>query len=233
MNQQQGERLRRWINQAHDGTRRLLGIPKRLVDHPVLRPRVQRTLAALGDTVFPPGGAIPYSGTDVEIAQYVIDYLHKVPRQEGELFTLVILLYEYVLPKMMAKGWTFSSMPESKRIELLEALHETPIFPLRFLNISLRMFLSFAYLSDERVLDELGFFKRYAYEADKRNLNIRFWPLREEVVEAKDVETNTSTEVEEAVAEEPSTEKDIAAEPAAVDVDAPAPTELGAVAQES
>lgn len=237
MNQQQGERVRRLINQVHDGARRLLGVPERLVDHPLIRPRIKRTLTALGDTVFPSGGAIPYSGSDVEIANYVIDYLHKVPRQEGELFTLVILMYEYVLPKMLAKGWTFSDMPESKRIELLEALHDTTVFPLRFLNISLRMFLSFAYLSDERVLDELGYFKRYAYESDKRNLDIRWWPLREEAVEAKDVdvedtETPDAPEQMDALGEEPepTEEPSIAAE--SLEVESSAAVEEP-VAQES
>lgn len=177
---QPGEWVQQWIHKAHDTLRQQLGLPERLVDHPPLNQSLRQALDALADTMFPAGGAIPYSGQDVNVTEYVLEHLHKVPRQEGELITLVILLYEHILPKLTGKGWTFSSMPESQRAELLEQLHNTPVFPLRFLNITIRMFLSLAYLSDERVLREMGFFKRYAYPGDPRNIDIRWWPIRDD-----------------------------------------------------
>lgn len=197
MNRQQGELFRKLVTRVHEQAREWAGLPPRLVEHPPIRRRVRRTLEALGNTVFPSGGAIPYSGEDVEVAAYVLDFLGKIPRQEGELFTAIILLYEYVLPKVMGKGWRFSEMPESKRSELLEALHEVEFFPLRFLNISVRMFLSFAYMADDRVLREMGYFKRYAYASDPRDIDIRWWPIREEAVEALETdepETNGESE---------------------------------------
>ncbi len=188
MNRQQGELFRRFLHQFHDSARQWVGLPERILEHPPIAKRLRRTLDALGETVFPAGGSIPYSGMDVDVSTYVLDFLRKIPRQEGELFTLIILLYEYVLPKVWGKGWRFSDMPESKRAELLEALSETPFFPVRFLNISMRMFLSFAYLNDERVLKEVGFFKRYEYPSDPRNIEIRWWPLREENAETQETE---------------------------------------------
>lgn len=181
--EQAKEQVVYWIHQAHEIIRRQLGLPERLVDHPPVQQSLSNTLDALAMTVFPAGGAIPYSGRDTQVAEYVLEHLRKIPRQESELIVLIFLLYEHVLPKLLAKGWTFSSMVESQRVEMLEHLHNSPFFPLRFLNITVRMFLSLGYMADERVLREMGFFKRHEYPGDPRKIEIRWWPLRQDTQE--------------------------------------------------
>ena len=86
----------------------------------------------------------------------------------------------------------------SYRFEIIHINNAAGLWdPLRFLNISVRMFLSFAYMADDRVLREMGYFKRYAYASDPRDIDIRWWPIREEAVEALETdepETNGESE---------------------------------------
>lgn len=175
MNRQIGARRRKVLGQVIGGIRQVLGVPPRLIDHPTLGPKFREILTVLGNTLFPPGGEIPYSAEDVQVTEYICEYFRRIPAREADLLCLSLLLYEHGIPKLMGRGWRFSKMQDSARIELMEALHDSSVTPLRMLNFSLRMILGYGYMADERVLKEMNFYKRHAYANDKREIELHTW----------------------------------------------------------
>lgn len=144
----------------------------RLIHHPLLRPRIAQVIEAAADRMFPEGGAIPYSARDVDLTAYMLDFLGKAPKDKANLICLLMLGYEFGFPALFGKGLRFTKMPPEKQTALLEAMHDSSLYPFRILNFCFRMFLTFGYLADERVLQEMGYFKLHAYPSDSRLIQI-------------------------------------------------------------
>lgn len=170
-----GARRRKILRSLIGGTRQLFGVPERLIDHPMFGPHFRQILTVIGNTQFPPGGEIPYSAEDVNATEYICEYFRRIPAREADLLCLALLLYEYGVPKITLKGWRFSQMAPEARTELMESLHDSEIVPLRMLNFTLRMILSYAYMADERVLEEMGFYKRHPYASETRDIVTKVW----------------------------------------------------------
>lgn len=145
---------------------------ERWIDHPVLRPKIAKVIEAISDQMFPSGGAIPYSARDVELKEYMLNFLGKIPPEKSNMICILMLTYEYGFPPLFLKGLRFTQMTSSKQLELLEALQHASFYPLRILNIVMRMFMTFGYMADERVMEEMGYFKMHAYPQDERVIKI-------------------------------------------------------------
>mgnify|MGYP000276839356 CR=1 FL=1 len=158
----------------------LLGMQNGLVEQPWVKPRVERVIDAMGMTLFPPGGAIPFSAEDVELTDYMVGLLGKIDPVKSDLLTVLFLVYEYAIPKLYGKMERFSDLPEHVQLDLMEKLHECPFYILRLLTVSVRMLFTFGYTADERVLEDIGFFKRYEYPADLRNIMIKLESIQQE-----------------------------------------------------
>jgi hypothetical protein len=144
----------------------------RLVDNTALRPRIEQVVEAVGDRMFPSGGAIPYSARDVGLREYMLDFLGKIPADKSNMICLLLLGYEFAFPILTLKGLQFTQMSEEKQLEMLEEMQESSLYPFRILNVVVRMFMTFGYLADERVLEEMGHFKTHAYPQDPRVIRI-------------------------------------------------------------
>lgn len=153
------------------GARRTEG-PFRLIDHPTFRPRIAKLIEAVGDRMFPTGGAIPYSAQDVDLTDYMLDFLGKIPVDKSNMLCVLMLGYEFGFPVMLGKGLRFTRMSDEKQLAMLESLHDSSLYPFRILNLCMRMFMTFGYLADERVLEEMGYFKKHAYPQDERLIRI-------------------------------------------------------------
>lgn len=176
------------------------GKHERLLDIPWLRPRIERGIDALGECMFPAGAEIPYSAKDVELTKYMIDFFYKIPTQQSNMLCMLILAYEFALPTLYRKGWLFSQMSFEDQTDLLEHLHDSRLYPIRMLNVALRMFMSFGYMADERVLQEMGYFKNYAYPSDPRDIEIIeriSQELQNTIAKELDQEENLDEKIEE------------------------------------
>ena len=73
-----------------------LGYPgERIAKSAFLSKKEQAILAALADAFFPPGGAIPLSGTDAGLVEYFDDYARQFPPGQGRLVHLLLAFLEH------------------------------------------------------------------------------------------------------------------------------------------
>jgi hypothetical protein len=116
-------------------------------------------LRAAGDAMFPPGGAIPPSGSDAGVPEYVDDYLGVVPVRMRVLMRLLFFLVEHatiVLPARGPSGFRrFSSLSDAQRIDVLQGWRSSGLVARRIVFTSLRAILTNCYVSDPAVLRHL------------------------------------------------------------------------------
>lgn len=196
-----------WVSRLGGGLgRRLDGGGERLVKRRWLRKRLARTIDAVALQMFPAGGAIPYSSQDVGLTDYMLRFLEKIPRTQSDLLCVLLVAYEYGLPLLYLQGLSYSRMSDERQFRMLEHLHDSSIYPLRMLNVVLRMFFTFGYMSDERVLREMGYFKMHAYPQDSRLVEILQelpWErVRDELMAEQEARTVASSEAQGATSPE-------------------------------
>ena len=175
--------------------------PAKLIKRPALRQKIGKLLEAVSDQMFPAGGAIPYSARDVGLSEYIVDFLGKIPTDKSNMICALILAYEYAFPPLFLKGFRFTTLSPEKQFELLEELHDADIYLFRILNLVIRMFVTFGYMADERVMAEMGYFKLHDYPADHRLIQILKdlpWEVRKAPENEDERESLTATEAIEA-----------------------------------
>jgi hypothetical protein len=130
------------------------------VPHRALRPRELATLAAVSETLFPPGGEIPPSGSDAGIAAYV-DRLVAAsqPRQRRLMRSLFFLIEHGTLafpaPGGLSGRRRFSSLEPGQREAVLDAWQHSGWFLRRLVFTSLRALCTLGYFADPAVLRRL------------------------------------------------------------------------------
>ena len=114
---------------------------------------------AAADALFPPGGAIPPSGSEAGVAAFLDRYLDAVPPSVRRLMRLLLVLVEHATLLFPAPGWNgfrrFSSLSEAQRVAALDGWRRSRLFPRRLVFTSLRALLAMGYLADPRVLRAL------------------------------------------------------------------------------
>ena len=114
---------------------------------------------AAADTLFPPGGEIPPSGSEAGVAAFLDRYLDAVPPAVRRLMRLLLVLVEHGTLLFPAPGWNgfrrFSALSEAQRVAVLDGWRRSRLFPRRLVFTSLRALLAMGYLADPRVLRAL------------------------------------------------------------------------------
>lgn len=144
----------------------------RMIENPYLTEHIRRGVGAIADTFFPRGGEIEWSAQDANVEQYMMNNLRNMPPKQANMMSIAMIAYEYIVPKLYGHLHSFSEMSQEEREAMFEEISHSSIFPIRMLTMSLRMFFSFGYLADEKVLRDMGFFKQHNYPRDVRDIEI-------------------------------------------------------------
>ena len=162
-----------WLKKGKEMFIERLALTPRLLNNPRFEATLLETISNMGMALYPAGGAIHFSADDAHVLPYMVDHLDNLPEKQANLLCTTLLVYEYIIPRIYGYRHRFSSMSPEDRELFIARLTECPFYVLRMLTLSLRMFFSFGYLADERVLNEMGFFKQHDYPADSRKIEIR------------------------------------------------------------
>jgi hypothetical protein len=148
---------------GYAASRFLLGYP-RPAARPVLLSRPELAVVdAAAETFFPPGGAIPLSGREARIPDFVDHYVAAVPRRLRILMRMLLLLVEHGTILFPAPGGLlgggmrrFSGLSPEQRTAVLAGWQQSSLFVRRLVFISLRAILTMGYLASPAVLRALG-----------------------------------------------------------------------------
>lgn len=115
---------------------------------------------AAGETLFPPGGALPPSSEDVDVPGYLDGWLADLPpRQQLMIKALFLGIEQGTLlwgPGLSGKLRRCSGLSVEQRVAYLGRIEQHPLFFVRALLAALRTIFSFAYLDREPVQEALG-----------------------------------------------------------------------------
>jgi hypothetical protein len=126
----------------------------------VLARRELALVAAAADAMFPPGGEIPPSGSEVGIPAYSDRYVAAVDPGTRRLMRLLFFLVEHAtlfFPAPGLDGWRrFSALSAEQRVAVLDGWRRSRLFPRRLVFTSLRAILTMGYFAAPVVLRRLG-----------------------------------------------------------------------------
>ena len=121
-----------------------------------LSAREQALVRAAADAAFPPGGAIPLSGTEAGIPAHVDRYLAALPARNRTLIRLLFVLIEHATLLFPGPGVTgfrrFSAQTLDQRMAVLEGWARSSLVPRRLVFQSLRAVLTMGYFASPAVL---------------------------------------------------------------------------------
>lgn len=137
----------------------LFGYPRPARRLDALAAREVAFVEAAGDAFFPPGGAVPPSGRDVDLPGYVDRYLGAQPPRIRLLMRLLFLLVEHATLLWPAPGRggrrRFSSLAAEQRVAVLRAWSGSRLFARRLVFTSLRAIVSMGFLNHPSVARQL------------------------------------------------------------------------------
>ena len=129
----------------------VLGYPPALLEDAVLTRRQQAIVAACADAFFPPGGAIPVSGTEAGLVRYMDAYVRRLDARGRFLVGLLFLFIELGPFAFGPRRRRFTRLALADRIELLRRMGTSDLYFLRVSFLSMRTMLTMGYLSNARV----------------------------------------------------------------------------------
>ncbi len=124
-----------------------LGYPKKAVAGGFLTAKEQAIVAACADTLFPPGGPIPISGTQAGLVAYFDRYVARLPDGQGVLIRLLLWFVEHGPWVFGPRPTRFTSLLERDRLAVLEGMRTSPIYFRRIAFLSMRTILTMGYLA--------------------------------------------------------------------------------------
>jgi hypothetical protein len=123
-----------------------LGYPAKSIESARLTAKEQAIVGAVADTLFPPGGPIPVSGTQAGLIQYMDDYVGRLPTQPAILVRLLFQFIEHG-PWIFGLKRRFTALSHGERLEVLEGMRTSPIYFRRVACLSMRAILTMGYLA--------------------------------------------------------------------------------------
>ncbi len=108
-------------------------------------------VAACADTMFPPAGPIPVSGTEAGLVAYVRDYLaglHRAQRALVRLMFLFILLSPLLFGPRRA---LFTRLSPADRTRVIEGMASSTVYFRRIVFLSMRAIMTMGYFACPRV----------------------------------------------------------------------------------
>lgn len=131
------------------------GYPPASAEVPALNKKEQAVIQAAANAMFPRGGVLPISGSEAGVLRYFNETLVTSPRQIRLLLRLLLVLTEHG-PWLINLRPRLTKQAPEQRVETLRSWAEHPVYFLRVAFTSLRTLISFAYLSDVRVVQKIG-----------------------------------------------------------------------------
>jgi len=136
-----------------------VGYPPAL-DSRRLAARELACLDAVGEALFPPGGAVEASGADARASLYVDRLVAASQPRTRTLMRLLFFLVEHATLIFPAPGgWRglrrFSSLDLGQRVAVLEAWRTSRLFPRRLVFTSLRALITLGYFAHPSVQEAL------------------------------------------------------------------------------
>jgi hypothetical protein len=129
----------------------LLGYPEKSYRGGFLTAKEQAIVAACADTLFPPGGPIPVSGTDAGLVAYFDRYVARLPSGQGLLIRMLLVFIEHGPWIFGPRPTRFTSLGERARLRVLEGMRTSPIYFRRIAFLSMRTMLTMGYLAHPAV----------------------------------------------------------------------------------
>jgi hypothetical protein len=125
----------------------------------VLTRREVAVLTAAANATFPPGGAVPPSGGEADIAGYADRWLAVLHGRILLLMRMLFFLIEHAtlfFPASGRRGWRrFSSLSMEQQTQVLEGWRTSRLYPRRMVFASLRAILTMGYFAHPPVLRQL------------------------------------------------------------------------------
>lgn len=125
-----------------------------------LSAREARFFAAAADAAFPPGGALPPSGSEAGVVRHLDGWLALLPRRNQVLIRLLVVFFEHATLAFPAPGRggrrRFTSLTAEQRIALLDDWGRSRLRLRRIVFASLRTLLTSAYFASPAVMRATG-----------------------------------------------------------------------------
>ena len=121
-------------------------------------------LHAVGEVMFPAGGALSPSYDDAGVVEYTDDYFGWHQPRNRFLMHLLFVLIEHATLVFMPSFQRFSQLSIDKRTKYLNGWSASPIYMRRMVFESLRAILCMAYMGDATVEKEMGIYRPDACE---------------------------------------------------------------------
>jgi hypothetical protein len=117
-------------------------------------------VSAAAEAMFPPGGAIPPSGLDADLAGYVDRFIAASHPRNRTMMRALFFLMEHATILLRAPGRggmrRFSSLGFEQRVAVLDAWAESRHYARRLVFTSLRAILTLGYFAHPPVARQLG-----------------------------------------------------------------------------
>lgn len=113
--------------------------------------REQALVAAVADTFFPPGGAIPVSGTEAGIVRYFDGYLRRSEPFPRFMIRLLLVYLELAPLVFGPRRARFTRLAPDDRLAALERSGLSDVYFRRVTFISIRAVMTMAYLANADV----------------------------------------------------------------------------------
>ncbi len=133
-----------------------------------LQRREYTIMAALANTMFPPGNAIGLSGTDARVPEYIDRWLDGQGESRSGEFRMMLMLFEHGTAAFGLRVRRFSDLPSSARERYLRRWETTRLYSRRMLAMALKSALGIAYFAHPEVKRRIGVRHRCATAADAR-----------------------------------------------------------------
>ena len=112
-----------------------------------MRQNERLIVAACADTLFPPNGPIPVSGTEAGLVTYMAAYLRKLPTGRRLLIRLLFLFVQLSPLVFGPRRARFTRLRHEDRVRVLDEMSGSSIYLRHVAVLSLRTLLTMGYFA--------------------------------------------------------------------------------------
>ncbi len=112
-----------------------------------MRQNERLIVAACADTLFPPGGPIPVSGTEAGLVTYIAAYLRKLSRGRRLLIRLLFLFIELSPLVFGPRRTLFTRLQHDDRVRVFEQMAGSAMYLRHMAVLSLRTLMTMGYFA--------------------------------------------------------------------------------------
>jgi len=131
-----------------------------------LRKREYTIVAALADTIFPPGNEIGLSGTEARVPEYIDRWLEGQGEAKAGEFRMMMMLFEHGTAAFGLRVRRFTNLSTQAQENYLRRWETTRLYSRRMLAMALKSALGIAYFAHPEVQKRIGIQHRCATPAD-------------------------------------------------------------------